>query len=453
MPREKLGEDLSESVLKIAQRRMSSEPIAAAVAAETPAVPLSKTIMRRLNNPRIWIWEAIIVAVAILLMVYNPNRNVPPAGRAERNIAMAPKAEEKPAAGMRNSHALAAKTAEQPEAGEKPYSDVEGPSMRAAPSPAAVEHIEALDVQIVRKKPSDTSGQSGLSSTENQPAAQGKTAGLAGTEKQPIAPAAAPTLEKAVEEAGKKVAAGRLEVVEDKSRLAESREAAPPGASVQAKADVEQKVNLDENLAKDTPNLATAKPAPPLAEKQSIDQAKAQAAPAQELLVVHCEITPQAVNNKAFDKVLNSNGIVWSETPVQTLSDDIQQQTQTFKSLVEVNSKQTASEAEIVRRSLGRGGNVEPAKTGPVDIIFVEAPPEQIKATINALAVQTNEFRTVSITPANSDYQVQQSAGGGNRRREAKTTQGGQGRRSAIRGSDEIFIKPRPRLLRPQSPM
>ncbi len=178
-----MGEDLSEIVLRTAELRMLTEPADAektgtdisaepknkaeqkkgTVASEEPA-PIYSTILRRLKNPRIWIWEIVIVAVAVLLVVYYPNqnanRNVAPSGNAERNIAMAAKPEEKPTSSPQSS-------------------------MRAAPSPAAVKQMEPLDVKMVRGKRSDTTGGSGFTLADKHPAAPDAST-LA--EKRPAAP-------------------------------------------------------------------------------------------------------------------------------------------------------------------------------------------------------------------------------------------------------------------------
>ena len=55
------------------------------------------------------------------------------------------------------------------------------------------------------------------------------------------------------------------------------------------------------------------KPAEPPAEKDIADRAKEKSASADELLVVRCEITPEALKNHAFDKILADNAIVWSK--------------------------------------------------------------------------------------------------------------------------------------------
>ncbi len=251
LPRQKVGEDLSDVVLRSAELRMRTEPAdgektGTEASAETKheekqkigtgasiePVPVYSTILRRLKNPRMWVWEIVIVAVAVMLLVYYPsqnaNRNVAPSGSAERNIAMANKAEGKPAS--------------QPQS-----------SMRAAPSPATVEMKEALDVQIVRGKRPGRAGQSESPLAGKQPAAPDVSA-LA--EKQPPAAAepAAPT---------STPAAG----------LAIQGQPQPGGSQIAKNINASKapaEIKLDE---------------PPV-EKEPADRAKEKAASADELLVV-----------------------------------------------------------------------------------------------------------------------------------------------------------------------
>ncbi len=93
LPRQKMGEDLSDIVLRTAELRMLTEAAdgetAGTCASEEqiheekiePA-PVYSTILRRLKIPRMWVWEIVIVAVAVLLVVYYPNQN------ANRNAAV-----------------------------------------------------------------------------------------------------------------------------------------------------------------------------------------------------------------------------------------------------------------------------------------------------------------------------------------------------------------------------
>jgi hypothetical protein len=102
LPARKLEEDLGPEVLRIAERRMLAESPEALQAAEpspgetTAETPLWRMIVRRALQPRNLLWPAIAVAAAILIMVMNPDRRQGKEDLAERRVAMAPK-EEPPA--------------------------------------------------------------------------------------------------------------------------------------------------------------------------------------------------------------------------------------------------------------------------------------------------------------------------------------------------------------------
>lgn len=92
LPAYRVNEDLSPRVLRVAERRMLSEPsvLPAAAPAETsPAVERS-SIGRQLSRPRTWLWPAVAVAAALLMWFRGVDVAGPP---AEPKLAMAPKAE------------------------------------------------------------------------------------------------------------------------------------------------------------------------------------------------------------------------------------------------------------------------------------------------------------------------------------------------------------------------
>jgi hypothetical protein len=76
--------------------------------------------------------------------------------------------------------------------------------------------------------------------------------------------------------------------------------------------------------------------------------------------------------------------------------------------LSDTNTDQTAVDAEGLDRGKGVRRNTGPSKAGPLDIVYVEASPAQIEATLNGLSAQNNMFLNVSITPEKEKPQVQQ---------------------------------------------
>lgn len=94
LPAYKLDEDLSQRVLRLAERRMLEEPVQPVAAAPQPASVSSWSLGRRLRQPRVWLWPAAAVAMAVALWIRGQegidlNRG--------RELARAPEAAERPA--------------------------------------------------------------------------------------------------------------------------------------------------------------------------------------------------------------------------------------------------------------------------------------------------------------------------------------------------------------------
>ncbi len=90
LPQYKLGEDLSQQVLRIAERRMLTQP---ALPGELPkpAPTPRRAILRRVFNSRALVWSSLAVAVAVMLTVINRGPEDRPAGDG---LAEAPPAAE-----------------------------------------------------------------------------------------------------------------------------------------------------------------------------------------------------------------------------------------------------------------------------------------------------------------------------------------------------------------------
>lgn len=92
LPAYRVDEDLSPRVLRVAERRMLSEPSVPppAVPAEASPAVGRPSIGRQLSRPRTWLWPAVAVAAALLMWFRGIDVAGPP---AEPKWAMAPKAE------------------------------------------------------------------------------------------------------------------------------------------------------------------------------------------------------------------------------------------------------------------------------------------------------------------------------------------------------------------------
>ena len=82
------------------------------------------------------------------------------------------------------------------------------------------------------------------------------------------------------------------------------------------------------------------------------------------------------------------------------------------------NADQTAVETEGLDREKGVRGLPEPSKPGPLDIVYVEASPAQIEATLNGISTQTDAFLNMAVNPARDNLQIQQFYTRDNNRRE-----------------------------------
>ncbi|MGA2062942.1 MAG: hypothetical protein ABSG67_20910, partial [Thermoguttaceae bacterium] len=139
--------------------------------------------------------------------------------------------------------------------------------------------------------------------------------------------------------------------------------------------------------------------------------------PADELLVVRCEITPEALKNHAFDKILADNSIVWSETRKETEKEylDINKppNTETIQSLLGTQTDRAAIKPGGEERLKDAGDNLAiSTESGPLEIVYVEASPAQIQSLLNGLSAQTEKFKTVSVAPAKGDARLQNAVAG-----------------------------------------
>jgi len=104
--------------------------------------------------------------------------------------------------------------------------------------------------------------------------------------------------------------------------------------------------------------------------------------------VVHCDISPEAAKNQAFEKLLTANGIAW--------------QPQAERS--HIAGKAAGVEREMVREesvpAVQNNLNWRSMAAGERNSIYVEATPAQIEATLAGLAAQPKMFLSFSPRPA-----------------------------------------------------
>ena len=133
LPREGLGEDLSSRIFQIAeQRKMSGDDSTSNSEPGRPRPRLIRQFAERFkNNPRMIVWPLVVVSVAVLLMIFNPEQRGP-IGGGNRNIAQAPKDRN---TGEKADIENRARTPNSFRRMRKPTFRIENqPSMRAVPS-------------------------------------------------------------------------------------------------------------------------------------------------------------------------------------------------------------------------------------------------------------------------------------------------------------------------------
>ncbi len=139
MPQYTLDEDLSEQVLRMAERRILTEDIPTSA----PAVPLGRSIFRRLLTRRGLVWSGLAVAVAVMLLLHEPGRLERPAGD---QVAMAPAKPKK--ASPPPSIGAAVKPDE-----EQPAPEAKKTVAEAAPAEAVVAGKTAKESMMFKARP------------------------------------------------------------------------------------------------------------------------------------------------------------------------------------------------------------------------------------------------------------------------------------------------------------
>ncbi len=85
LPRQKLGEDLSQQVLRMAERRMLTE----GEPGDAAPVPLSRALFRRFIHRRSMVWLALTAAVAVMIAIHEQQEKNTLANKAGQPIAVA----------------------------------------------------------------------------------------------------------------------------------------------------------------------------------------------------------------------------------------------------------------------------------------------------------------------------------------------------------------------------
>lgn len=374
LPQYKLAEDLSQWVLRIAQRRILTEPAEPgelpkpAPPTGTEPAPSRRAILRRVFNSRALAWSALTVAVAIMLTVFSP-------GPKDDEVALAP-----PEAANK-----VADTAESGLAREGEHH-----RDRSAPGEAepAVERVEESDGGA----PAD-----GLAVTDGPAPEKGL---LQRSDKGQPSPEG---MARKAEEAPARDGPG-----------------GPPDDAPESGFRYADK--LDESSARGIATDSRARPigkdgagygtngagggsaglgmrAEGLTQVVNGPQVKL----AEELVpsdgpyaVVYCDISPEAFQGQTFDHLLKANGIALEGAAVAM---DASGGPRAYAELQRAVAQSGERPEEQKQVAVGTTLAYLP-QPGKLDLVCVRATPAQIEGTLDALRVQTGEFLSVAVDPA-----------------------------------------------------
>jgi len=406
LPQQKLGEDLGPRVLRIAERRMlTEEPPDDVKRVPFAAVPLARSIFRRVLQPRAVVWLSITAVVAAMIML-NERRQPAPAGKADREVALAPATPKRalPPSSISAAPDVLAKKAELKPAELKRDKDGGWKDCKAKENlahkekPAAAAAPGAPPAERAPEKPAGPSPDRGLAMAKKPASVPGEAAMPRPSAPEPAAKASsldAPAMpsdtgEKRPAFAGK-AGAGTFGIGGEGERaalkLAAKKDSAPAKNAPRAGKAGERTGMYAEDAIEQPEDSET---------KQHGDGG---------VLVVRCDVSPEALNRKAFDKLLDANGIAWREEEAEAkwgaergrgthalaekAAADGQKSAEA--NLRELREKQQSAAG----RKMRQGGG-----TGPLDVVYVEATSAQIEATLAGLAAQPNVFLSVSVQPA-----------------------------------------------------
>jgi len=340
LPQQKLGEDLSRQVLRVAERRMLTE----GEPDDTAPVPLSRTGFRRFVNRRTLVWTGLAVAIAVLIAV---NEHRQQGILADKELATA-----------RTLHERAS---------EQPGGEPRRPATIQAAPGAIADSAKAERKLATEKKPGRAPAES---------------------ERFANAPTAKKALEVHIRKGNDNFGAAPSVQAERLDAFAAPAKAGPPATTPS----LPPQDRLD-TIAKTLDKVGT------LNEKTGQAdwyQADGSASIGPDVLVVFCDISPEAAKKKAFDKVLAHNGIVsrrHSAAKDNELADG-RESAHRAKAAVEETLKRELTADGVLRRRVVAGN---------AELLYVEATPAQVKATLVGLAAQPKAFVSVSVRSAQDE--------------------------------------------------
>jgi anti-sigma factor RsiW len=373
LPRQSLPADLSARVLAAAERRMldpdAAEPEAPDFAPAAPPWP------RRLLNPRVWVWSGIAVALALAIAIGDRQQRRQPGGEPPRDIART--VVDRHAEKEKENEKTVAKAESRPtmQAAVEPENGTERP-LAAAPRKGGAEASKdtvGMDApqRAIMPPPQQSVRESmaldSLSSTHRRP----QSGAPSGGDEFSGPPAAAPP------------------APASPAPTPRGRSDANWGAGGTGAPGFMADDNNDEQRG----------PAP-----------KAVAAPPG-VLVIHCNISPQAAKTRALDKLLAANGISLRREPDDQGRFDGRRDLSVKNQPPADGKAADKSQAEAKEHAspekpksiAGAGRTADAENTDEAERIYVEATEAQLRAALAGLSAQPDVFLSFSIQRSKAD--------------------------------------------------
>ena len=342
LPAHVLEEDLSDRVLRLAERRMLAQPGGPVTEASGPPLPPSgwTSIVRRVFRPRALVWSGLAVAVAVILMMTEPQGPQPPAGD---QIAMAPHAAETPPTGLSIQAVEAPAEQTEPAAASAVVQDapVAVPEEKPEPDLEEAGRDSAAEAEAVGTGQAAPAGPMDLPPEQDTPALQ----------TPPPAAVAEPTEPSAGPPRGDRPAPAEGPAT-DVARGAEPSTVEPPRPA-------------------DEPSAVAA--------KAGVQPPGDPQRPAVEpILIVQCDVSPEAARQGVFDQILTKLQLSRVET-----------------------AEGRAADPQPARSPPEEKTDVPAGVAGPPQptLVEVEATAAQIQATLAELKRRPNDFLVVSPQP------------------------------------------------------
>jgi hypothetical protein len=342
LPRRKLGENISQQVLRMAERRMLTE----GEPGDTAAAPLSRPLFRRFINRRSMVWLGLTVAVAVMIAIQEQQEKNALVNKAGKAVAVAQGDHDKlPKGAADDSFRPTTMQADRGAVARDAVKKREATGLTVGKKPGKAPEPEKLAMTpnaTESLKPGGGADSSRLPPSKQTPALDAPAAPASAA---PLASTSAPSSRGHI---GNAVAAA------SKAAGYGARKAGPGGSSNWYDGDASTSLGPD-------------------------------------VLLVFCDVSAEATKKKALDKVLAANGII---SRVHVEAKDKAQELGSRNGYV---GKSKADGKGVLAKHLPSGVVRRKAVVGEAELVYVEATPLQVKATLASLSAQPNVFVSVSV--------------------------------------------------------